>query len=206
MTLYELLFLSLFFGSLIGILLTAILWRGAAASKKLYGLAAIWIVYLAILALSDRFQTQKVFETGEDECFDEICFAVIDAPASIVEPGSPNPPAIRRTVVTVRISSRSRGRTQAERGLGARLYDAGKYIRVDDTAQRALDAQHSENAGLTQTLSPGQSATTVLLFQVPSDMRQPALALDHGFTPGYFVIGESPFFHEPPIHRLPQNR
>jgi hypothetical protein len=43
----------------------------------------------------------------------------------------------------------------------------------------------------------------VLVFEVPGEITHPALTLDHGFTPGYFVIGESPFFHKPPIMELP---
>jgi len=41
---------------------------------------------------------------------------------------------------------------------------------------------------------------------VPQRIAHPALTLDHGFTPGYFVIGESPFFHKPNIHQLPDGR
>ena len=47
---------------------------------------------------------------------------------------------------------------------------------------------------------------SVLVFEVPQTMMQPELTLDHGFTPGYLVFGESPFFHKPDIHELPKTR
>jgi hypothetical protein len=98
--------------------------------------------------------------------------------------------------------ARSRGRAQAEGGLRGRLYENGTYINVSEAAQKAYDAQYGESSRLTQKIPPGGSTLSVLVFDVPPGMTHPALTLDHGFTPGYFVIGESPFFHKPDIHQL----
>jgi hypothetical protein len=202
MTLYELVFILLFLGSVISLLLSAFLWRRRASRKILVGLASVWSVYLAILAVTDVLSSEKVFKVGEDECFDEMCFAVAGVqilPEQALNPASTN-------VVTIRVVSHSRGRAQAEGGLRGRLYDGDTYINVSEAAQKAYDARNGESPSLTQTIAPGESIHSVLVFEVPQSITHPALTLDHGFTPGYFVIGESPFFHKPNIHQLPDGR
>ena len=113
--------------------------------------------------------------------------------------------ANRLYAVKVRVTSHSLGRAQSEGGLRGRLYDGERYIDVSEAAQRAYDAQHGDSPGLTERIAPGQSVVSVLVFEAPQSTTQPALTLDHGFTPGYFIIGESPFFHKPDIHQLPDS-
>ncbi len=208
MTFYDLIFILLFLGSLAGLLLSALLWRTTTSRKILISLATVWSVYLLILVVSDIFSSQKVFKPGEDECFDEMCFAVVGnqtIPAQALDP-SKNTAASKFIAVTIRITNHSLGRAESEGGLRGRLYEGGAYINVSDIAQKAYDAQHSENIRLTHKISSGESTFSVLVFEVPQQMPHPSLTLDHGFTPGYFVIGESPFFHKPDIHQLPQDR
>jgi hypothetical protein len=204
MTLCELIFILLFIGSVITLVVSAFLWRTGKARKILFVLASVWGVYLGIIAVTDVFISQKVFRVGEDQCFDEMCFAVVDAQMFPKQSfsGASTVPATTY-VVKIRVTSHSRGRPQAEGGLRGRLYDGDSYISVSETAQKAYDAQHGESPKLTQRIAPGESVLSVLIFEVPQTMMQPELTLDHGFTPGYFVIGESPFFHKPDIHELP---
>ena len=205
MTLYELVFILLFLGSVVGLLLSALLLlRSKAVSRKiLVALASVWGVYLVILAVTDVLSSQKIFKMGEDQCFDEMCFGVADVQTMPSQPfDSSVTTASALYIVKIRMTSHSRGRAQAEGGLRGRLYDGDKYINVSETAQRAYDAQHGESPKLTQKLTPGESILSVLVFEVSQGITHPALTLDHGFTPGYFVIGESPFFHKPDIHQL----
>ena len=201
MTLYELLFILLFLGSVIGLLLAAFL-RRRFGSKILVALASVWAVYLVILMVTDICSSQRVFTPGEDQCFDEMCFAVSDL--EIMSAQHVNLSGVEGSVIAVKVraTSHSRGRAQAEGGLRGRLYEGGTYIDPSVVAQQAYNAQYGESPSLTQKLAPGESAVSVLVFEVPPGMTHPALILNHGFTPGYFVIGESPFFHEPDIHRL----
>jgi hypothetical protein len=167
----------------------------------------VWSLYLAILAVTDVLSSQKVFKVGEEQCFDEMCFAVSDVqtlPEQAFNPAGIT--ASRFYVVKIRVISHSRGRAQAEGGLRGRLYDGGTYINVSEAAQKAYNAQHGESPRLTQRISPGESILSVLVFEAPQRITHPALTLDHGFTPGYFVIGESPFFHKPDIHQLPNGQ
>jgi hypothetical protein len=203
MTLYELLFILLFLGSLFSLLLSAFLIRRAASRRILLALASVWAVYLAILAVTDLLSAQKVYQAGQEQCFDEMCFAVADAQAMPAPASNPSATPTRLYVVKVRVTSHSRGRAQSEGGLRGRLYQGNTYINVSQAAQQAYDAQYGVSPTLTQTIAPGESVLAVLVFEVPPQFAAPALTLDHGFTPGYFVIGESPFFHKPDIHQLP---
>lgn len=203
MTLYELLFILLFLGSLFSLLLSAFLIRRAASRKILLALASVWAVYLAILAVTDLLSAQKVYQAGQEQCFDEMCFAVADAQALPAPASTPSATPTRLYVVKVRVTSHSRGRAQSEGGLRGRLYQGNTYINVSQAAQQAYDALYGDSPSLTQTIAPGESALAVLVFEIPPQFTAPALTLDHGFTPGYFVIGESPFFHKPDIHLLP---
>jgi len=206
MTLFELLFILLFLGSMISLVTSAFRWRRGGARKILAALFGVWCVYLVILAITDVFSSQKIFKNGQEQCFDEMCFALAEAqtmPAQAVDPSAAAGSTIY--VVKIRATSHSRGRAQAESGLRGRLYDGGMYINVSDSAQKAYDTQHGESPKLTQKIAPGESIVCILVFEAPQGTTNPTLTLDHGFTPGYFVIGESPFFHNPDIHQLPRD-
>lgn len=200
MTIYELLFIVLFLATVAavaGVLVLAATRRMGSAAKVLLTIGVVWSLYLTILAVSDATAHQFVIKAGEDHCFDEMCFAVVDNQVS----SSLTRPNRAIYVVTVRVTSRSRGRTQSEGGLRVRLYANGSYFNVSEQAQKEYDTTHGATPRITERLAPGESIQSVLVFDVPQDIR-PGLALDHGFTPGYFVIGESPFFHEPDIFQL----
>ena len=207
MTFYELIFVLLFLGSVIGLILSVFLRRRSASRRILFALASVWGLYLATLAITDIFRSQKVFKAGEEQCFDEMCFAVVDAQMLPEQAfNSAGATASKLYVVKIRVSSHSRGRAQAEGALRGRLYDGNTYINISEAAQKAYNTQYGESPRLTRRISPGESILSVLVFEVPEKFTYPALTLDHGFTPGYFVIGESPFFHKPDIHQLPNVR
>ena len=207
MTLYELIFILLFLGSVVSLVIGALLRRRAPLKKALVALAWVWGIYLVTLALTDIFSSQKVFKVGEEQCFDEMCFSVVDTrtmPARTLDPSATAASILY--VVRIRGTSHSRGRAQAEGGLRGRMYSDNAYIDVSEPVQRAYDAQHGHSPKLTAKIAPGQSIQAVLVFETPRGIARPAIALDHGFTPGYFVIGESPFLHEPDIHILTPDR
>jgi hypothetical protein len=207
MTLYELVFILLFLGSVVSLLLSLFLRRRRASRKILIALGSTWGIYLAILAVTNVLRPQKVFKVGEEQCFDEMCFAVAGVETLPQQASTaPGTTPVSLYIVTIRVSSHSHGRVQAEGGLRGRLYDGDTYINVSQAAQQTYDAQHGQSPKLTQKIAPGGSILSTLVFEVPQAIAHPALTLDHGFTPGYFIIGESPFFHQPAIHQLPAGR
>jgi hypothetical protein len=207
MNIFDLLFILLFLGSVVAaaaILILALTRHRGSATKLLLTLAAVWSVYLVVLFAADALATQQVTRFGDNQCFDEMCFAVVNSQIESEPASSPISAAHdgRIYVVTVRMTTESRGRPQSEGGLRGRLYQDGRYFAVSDEEHHKYEAAHGASPKLTQRLNPGESMSSVLVFKVPGDIAKPALTLDHGFTPGYFVIGESPFFHKPPILQL----
>lgn len=199
MTVYDLLFILLFLGSVVTLPISVFVRRRGSAKKILLLLAAVWGIYFLVLAASDMLVSQRVTRLGEERCFDEMCFAI----TGVQTQRQSRTPANKLYIITVRVTSHSLGRTQAEGGVRARLYEGGRFFNVSEQAQQSYEAQHGKTPKLTQKLAPGESILSVLLFDLPANTTTPALTLDHGFTPGYFIIGESPFFHKPDILQLP---
>ena len=205
MTMFDLLFILLFLSSVlvvIGVLVLIATRRRSAAWKTLLGAGAVWCVYLVLLAASDVMARPLIVAPSHDQCFDEMCFTVVGAQTA------PTPMAKsdghKTLIITVRVRSQSLGRVQSEGGIRARLYDHGQYFAISTQAQSAYELEHGKSPLLTQRLTPGESIQSVLVFDVPPNIARLSLTLDHGFTPGYFIIGESPFFHGPDLLTLPQ--
>jgi len=204
---FDLLFIVLFLGSMIALICALILMiRGShrIAIRLLRALAAGWGVYLSVVALVAFATPQQIVPLGQDLCFDEMCFAAVHA-----EKAAEVGPASRQVqargvfyVVTVRVTNRSRGRTESEGGLRALLWDARKGYEISLEGQRAWEAANGETAKLTVRLQSGGSAQSTQVFDLPKESTVAGLVLSHGFTPGYFVIGESPLFHKPTVMRI----
>jgi len=204
---FELLFIALFFTTLIALVSVLIMVvRGSrrSAMRLLQAAGAVWVVYLFIVVAVSITTTQRIIPTGQDLCFDEMCFAAIQT-QSMSQLGSGDS-AVRADgqfyVITVRVSSHSRGRTQSEGGLRALLWDSGKYYAVSPQGQRAWEVDNGATSPLTSRLQPGESVKSAQVFDVPKEVSSPGLVLSHGFTPGYFVIGECPLFHKPTLIRI----
>lgn len=207
MTIFDLLFILLFLASviaLISVLILLVRARRTAAKRLLWIFGSVWAVYLAIVFLVAAATPQRVIPTNEEECYDEMCFSVIQAQTApqLGPPASPISANGIFYVVTVRVTSHSRGRTQSEGGIRALLWNSGNYYEVSPPAQRAWEAIHGANPVLTARLRPGESILSDQVFEVPARSSSLSLVLSHGFTPGYFVIGECPLFHPPTIFRL----
>lgn len=205
---FELLFLLLAAVTaitLIAGIVLALARRSCTAKKLLKGLAIGWGTYLAIVFLIAATTPQRVIPPSRDLCFDEMCFATVNLQtASQLGPASQ---PVRANgvfyIVTVRASSRARGRTQSEQGLGAVLWSPQRTYAISPQGQAAWNAMHPDNAALTARLAPGQSVLSDQVFDVPAQAGDFGLVFTHGFTPGYFVIGECPLLHKPTILHLP---
>jgi hypothetical protein len=93
--------------------------------------------------------------------------------------------------VTIRLSSRARGRIQ--RANGAAVY-------MTDSLERRYDPLPDASAvPLTTYLKPGESVMAKRLFQLPANAVDPGIVFPHGegVSPGWFIIGEGP----PPFHK-----
>jgi len=205
--LFELLFFAFLLVSVVALVGTVIaIMRGARrlAKRILWTLAASWTIYFALVSAVSVTTPQRIITMGEDQCFDEMCFAVVSADTA-TELG-PSGRVAKATgifyVITIRVSSHSHGRTQREGGLRGLLWDAGKIYAPSPKGQRAWESSNGATAPLTAMLNPGESVLSVQVFDLPREAASPGLVLSHGFTPGYFVIGESPIFQKPTLMRI----
>jgi hypothetical protein len=207
---FELLFIGLFLGSLIaliGVLILAIRRRRPTAMRVLGALGAGWTIYLLVVVAvgaTMAARPQRTIPVGKELCFDEMCFSVVNV--QVVSQLGPTSRPVKADgrfyVITLRVSSRSRGRVQSEGGLRALLWDSGKYYGGSSGGLQAWEAVNGETARLTARLRPGERVQSVQVFDLPKESSATGLALSHGFTPGYFVIGECPLFHKPAILKL----
>lgn len=204
---FEILFL---FGVLVSVIclvvaFVLIISSRRSAAKRLLGVLGIgWVVYLCAVFLVASTTPQRVVPMNRDLCWDELCFAVVNA-RTLPQLGATQPvqPNDIFYVVTVRVSSHARGRPQSERGLRALLWSSGRYFEVSSAGQSAWEATHAQSsAALTTRVWPGQNFLSDQVFEVPAQSKNLGLVLTNGFGPGYFVIGESPLFHKPTILRV----
>jgi hypothetical protein len=205
MNLWELLFLAFVLITLLAIaaaILALVRGRRLAAARLGFRFAIAWLVYFGAVTLASGVLPQKVYHLGEDMCFDEICFAVTQA-QEILRADAPRESA--SFAVSIRVSNDSRGRTQAESWLQPVLWSNGRPQAPSAQRQREWDARH-ENSPLTRRIAPGESYISVQLFDLPREGHPTQLSFDHGLTPEYLVLGESPLMRPPKIIELAQPR
>jgi hypothetical protein len=122
--------------ALIGIFVMLLRRRPRRALRIAQGVGLGWLVYLGIVTLVAASTPQRILKPGEELCFDEMCFSVVDV-HRCNELGLADHPTKAQGifyVVLVRVQSRSRGRAQRENRIYARLWAAGKYY--DTSARR----------------------------------------------------------------------
>ncbi|MGB7265949.1 MAG: hypothetical protein WBC92_10585 [Terracidiphilus sp.] len=207
MMLFELFFLAFVFVSIVAAIggVAAVVRGARRTGKRIFvGLAISWVVYFSVVAIVSATTPQRIIPIGQDGCFDEMCSAVIHAETAgeLGPPGQTVKAQGIFYVITMRVSNLSRGRAQREGGLRALLWAAGKSYEVSPDGQSAWETANGATARLTAQLQPGESIESVQVFDLPKDALTPGLVLSHGFTPGYFVIGESPIFRKPTLMRI----
>jgi hypothetical protein len=80
----------------------------------------------------------------------------------------------------------------------ARIVDeSGRRYPTSLEGQKALDAPAAKLVSLDQTLRPGDSYETTLVFDLPNDVRNPRLLLTDPLPVNWLLIGhENSFFHK----------
>lgn len=179
----ELLLLGLAGWTAIGVLgVTVRLWRGETrrARRGVASLAAVWVMYLSVLAGVSLRQKQKVVAMGEPQCFDEMCFTVTEAeevPGFLIRDG--------RRLIRVRVRVVNRGRKAQSEGL------IWAYL-VDAQGRRWKESPGVNGVGLTAKVAGGGAVVSEPVFKVAADATGLGLVLTHGrWQPGVLVIGDS---------------
>lgn len=164
-----------------GITISLVKRERSKALRNFMWIVAVWAIYMAVLIGSSWTQPQKIVALGEDQCFDDMCFAVTEAqdmPGFSVQDGS------RLVRVTVRISNHAGEKTQQDKHVRAYL--------VDSKGRQWVESSAVSGVRLTAKLTAGGSATSQPVFKVPHDATGLGLVFTQGRGwPGALVIGDS---------------
>ena len=202
MTLFDLFLILVVLGTAaacVAVVVALALRRWTLARGFVFAAVLVWVVYLGVGTVVAIATPQRIVALGQDRCFDEICFAVT---------GWNRTPStnLGRSfyIVDVRITNRSRRRSQREAGRKGVLID--RFGRVYDVSREGTLAESEVGAppypGLDAQVSPGQSLETRLVFELPTDVDYPGFALgsDLALNPARIVIGdEDHFLHWPTV-------
>jgi hypothetical protein len=182
MRFWELLLLALVGWMAIGAIGVVIsLRRGerARALRHLGWIVAVCAAYFMVLMTASLLQPQKIVAMGQDQCFHEMCFAVMsveEVPGFLIQDGS------RLVRVAVRVSNRGHDETHSDKPLRAYLVDA--------QGRRWDESMGISGVRLTAAVPAGSSVTSEAVFKVAKDASGLVLVLTHGrWQPGTLVIG-----------------
>src|ERR1700722_20403188 len=127
MSLQELLLIALVGWTAIGIVgvVIALARRERVRVRKgLIWLVGVWVIYLGVLIGTSLLQPRRVVPMGQDQCYDEMCFAVMaveEVPRYLGLTGVGDGSRLVR--VTVRVTNRGRGKAESEGLIRAYLVD-----------------------------------------------------------------------------------
>lgn len=179
MTLFDLLFIAVFFGIIVTLVLAGIAVlrrRRARAIAIVRGLGIFVVLYVGVVILVSLVSPRRVLHVGDDQCWDDWCLAVTNVHRQPAEDA-------QTYEVTLRICSRA-GR-RAQRALDARVY------LMDDRGRRYDPEPDPTAVPLDTLLQPHEAVSVTRVFRVPADARDPVLVATHGEGfPGLFIIGD----------------
>ncbi|HUI57304.1 MAG TPA: hypothetical protein VLY04_20150 [Bryobacteraceae bacterium] len=193
MTIFDLLFIALFFctlGALVAAAVFALSGRRTRALGVLRRLAICAGVYLGIVYVSAVFAKQTVLRVGDPQCNDDWCLAVDGVERM------PHETAVLYRV-TLRIFSRALRVAMRENG-------ASDVYLTDSQGNRYDPFRQGSEIPLNTLLQAGESVTTTRLFEMPAGARNVSLFIGrHGLPKGVcLIIGECDVFHGPPAVRI----
>jgi hypothetical protein len=187
MNLFELVFLLLVLGLVIGLVRLTVhvarrKWRDAR--RLALSLAGVVVVYLAVVVLVSLATPREWVAIGEEQRFDDWCVSV-DRVERIAG----------RYRLDIRVASRARGRPQ-------RAADAQVVLVAADGRQFGPVPAPSERS-LQSVLQPGESFVTVRDYDVPADASILGVDVIHGAWPGWFIVGDrGSILHQRPLVRV----
>ncbi len=157
----------------------------AKAVKGLTWVAAVWVVYLAVLVGVSLKQPQRRLALGQAQCYDEMCFAVTgvdEVPRFLGKNQAGDGSRLIR--VAVRVKNKGRSGTQSEGLIRAYL--------VDEQGRRWEESKGVSGNRLSAKVEAGGTMVSEPVFKVAGDASGLGLVLTHGrWQPGVLVIGDS---------------
>jgi hypothetical protein len=148
--------------------------------RGLIWIVGVWVVYLGALLTVSLAQPQRVVPIGQEQCYDEICFAVTGAQRV---PSFPFRDEDRLVRVSIRVKNKGHS-TQSEGLIRAYL--------VDGQGRRWQESTGVSGVRLTAPVAGGASVVSEPIFQVAKDSTDLELVFTRGHRqPGILIIGDS---------------
>jgi hypothetical protein len=190
-----------------------VLRRYGRACVSLAALAAVSVVYLGFVLVFSLASGERVLACGEEKYFCELDCHLAYSVAGVRRAKSigvgPDASTAGGEFYVVTLKTRFDETTiSARRGDGqlypnprrVTVYDAqGRAYALSEEGQRALASQGGGAAGmpLDSPLRPGESYTTQLVFDLPSDASAPVLLVNEDSPETRFIIGhENSLLHK----------
>lgn len=200
------------------VMLHAIATRKQARAGKV-GLAALAVlgVYLIFLIAFSLMSREKVLAVGEEKHFCEIdchlAYSVANLRKTKTLGNAPNETTAQGIFYVVTVRTRFDETTISPRRGDGLLTPNSRVVTILDEqgnsyspsveGQRALAASQGDGTPLTTPLRPGESYTTNLVFDLPTDVRNPELLMREGEFETHFIIGhENSLWHRKTKFRL----
>ncbi len=193
MTAFDLLFLTLFFATIVTLFVAAGLAfrRQFERARLIFRTLLLCICfYMAVVVGVSLLLPRQIIKADAPQCFDDWCISV----AGLMQ--SPGEGGVRYSV-DLRLSSRARRVAQRENNLSVYLTDGHdrRYDPIRDSSARPFNI----------LLQPQESVIVNRSFVVPVSARDIGLVITHegGFPIGWFIIGYDTWFRKPAVLPLP---
>lgn len=188
MTVFDALFLVLFFLAVVSLLASGWLATNhqfGRSRRILYRLFVGAVIYFGAVILVSLILPRRAAEIGQNQCFDDICVAIDGF--SMQKEGP-----FTEYDVNARISNRARGAAQREQNLVM-------YLTVDQS-KRYDAVPDASYVPFNMILNAGDSVIVTRRFRLPGDSENVSASIAHegGFPIRWLIIGETAWFHKLP--------
>src|ERR1041384_4193527 len=185
--------------------------RRAAAGNVFVGAVGLVVVYTFALLIFSLASTEQVLARGAEKHFCEVDCHLAYSITDVRQTKTLGPPTHEATAqgvfYVVTVKTRFDEQTIAPwRGNPpltpnsrvARVYDAqGRAFDPSPAGTRALELSAGTGMPFTTPLRPGESYTTELVFDLPTDVTAPRLLIHEGEAVTHFIIGhENSLLHK----------
>lgn len=185
--------------------------RFGRARLTLAALAAVLVLYFGLTLVFSLASGERVLARGEEKYFCEIdchlAYSVTDVSRTKTLGEGPGAAAARGEFYVVTVRTRFDETTISEHRGDGQLYpnprsltvhdEQGRSYPVSEEGQRALASFSGTGTPFDTPLRPGEAYTTRLVFELPTDAREPILLINESDLPTRFIIGhENSLLHK----------
>lgn len=201
----------LFFIAFLIFLFTIFRQKFGLAKLVVLGMAVVAAFYLGLILVFSFTSTETVLARSQEKHFCELdchlAYSIVDVTQSKSVGEAPNQAHAGSTFYAITVKTRfDEGTISSTRGNGLLYPNSREVIVIDENGktyspsidgQRALEESKQAGTPITTPLRPSESYTTTLVFDLPSDIRNPTLLINEADWITHLILG-----HEnSPLHR-----